>query len=79
MNSSLITHLQTAAEKLEIDPNSRLGNDLKTLAHKSARSIVKIFSPVGLMSVGVWQTSMLGTTSTSVRAHISSQLTNPVS
>jgi GTPase SAR1 family protein len=37
MNSSLIAHLQTAANKLEIDPTSRLGNDLKTLANKSAR------------------------------------------
>jgi GTPase SAR1 family protein len=37
MNSSLLTHLQTAADKLEIDPNSRLGNDLKTLASKAGR------------------------------------------
>jgi hypothetical protein len=44
----------------------------------SGRSIVEIFSPVGLMSVGVWPTSMLGTTSTSVRAHISIQPTDPL-
>lgn len=37
MNSPLITHLRTAADKLEIDPTSRLGNDLKTLANKSGR------------------------------------------
>jgi ribosome biogenesis GTPase A len=47
MNFSLITHLQTAASKLEIAPNSRLGNDLKTLANKSARSNyqVAVFGP----------------------------------
>jgi GTPase SAR1 family protein len=37
MNSSLLTHIQTAANKLGIDPTSRLSNDLKTLANKSAR------------------------------------------
>ncbi|WP_295622208.1 dynamin family protein [Chamaesiphon sp. GL140_3_metabinner_50] len=47
MNSSLITHLQAAASKLEIDPNSRLGNDLRTLANKSARSNyqIAVFGP----------------------------------
>lgn len=47
MNTSLITYLQTAANKLEIDPNSRLGNDLKTLANKSARSNyqIAVFGP----------------------------------
>jgi GTPase SAR1 family protein len=47
MNSSLITHLQTAASKLEIDPNSRLGNDLKTLASKAGRSNyqIAVFGP----------------------------------
>ncbi len=47
MNASLITHLQTAADKLEIDPSSRLGNDLKTLANKSARSNyqIAVFGP----------------------------------
>ncbi|WP_309739952.1 dynamin family protein [Chamaesiphon sp. OTE_20_metabat_361] len=47
MNSSLIAHLQTAADKLEIDPNSRLANDLKTLANKSARSNyqIAVFGP----------------------------------
>lgn len=40
------------------------------------RSIVEIDSPAGLMSVGVWQTSMLGTTRMSPRAHISIQPTN---
>jgi GTPase SAR1 family protein len=37
MTSSLIMYLQTAADKLGIDPNSRLGNDIKTLANKAAR------------------------------------------
>jgi ribosome biogenesis GTPase A len=37
MNSSFLTHLQTAAAKLDIDPNSRLGNDLRTLASKAGR------------------------------------------
>jgi GTPase SAR1 family protein len=47
MNSSLLTHLQTAANQLEIDSNSRLGNDLKTLASKSARSNyqIAVFGP----------------------------------
>ncbi|AFY94893.1 dynamin family protein [Chamaesiphon minutus] len=47
MNSSLITHLQTAANKLEIDQNSRLGNDLKTLASKAGRSNyqIAVFGP----------------------------------
>jgi GTPase SAR1 family protein len=37
MKSSLLTHLQTAADKLEIDPTSRLGNDLQTLINKADR------------------------------------------
>jgi hypothetical protein len=41
------------------------------------RSIVEISAPIGLMSVGVWQTSMLGTSSMSSRANISIQLTEP--
>jgi hypothetical protein len=47
MNSSLLTHLQTAAEKLEIDPTSRLANDLKTLASKAGRSNyqIAVFGP----------------------------------
>jgi GTPase SAR1 family protein len=47
MNSSLITHLQTAADKLGIDQSSRLGNDLKTLANKSERSNyqIAVFGP----------------------------------
>ena len=47
MNSSLIAHLQTAANKLEIDPASRLGKDLKTLANKSDRSNyqIAVFGP----------------------------------
>jgi hypothetical protein len=47
MNCSLITHLQTAAHKLEIDPTSRLSNDLKTLANKSTRSNyqIAVFGP----------------------------------
>jgi GTPase SAR1 family protein len=47
MNSSLIAHLQTAANKLGIDPTSRLGNDLKTLAIKSGRSNyqIAVFGP----------------------------------
>jgi Dynamin family len=47
MNSSLVTYLQTAADKLEIDLTSRLGNDLKTLANKSARSNyqIAVFGP----------------------------------
>jgi Dynamin family len=47
MNSSLLTHLQTAADKLGIDPSSRLGNDLKTLASKSGRSNyqIAVFGP----------------------------------
>jgi hypothetical protein len=40
------------------------------------RSIVEIDSSAGLMSVGVWQTSMSGTTSMSPRANISIQPTN---
>ncbi len=47
MNSSLLTHLQTAADKLEIDPVSRLGKDLKTLASKAGRSNyqIAVFGP----------------------------------
>jgi GTPase SAR1 family protein len=47
MNATLITHLQIAANKLEIDPTSRLGNDLKTLANKSGRSNyqIAVFGP----------------------------------
>jgi GTPase SAR1 family protein len=47
MNSSLLTHLQTAANKLEIDPSSRLGNDLKTVASKAGRSNyqIAVFGP----------------------------------
>ncbi|WP_310487545.1 dynamin family protein [Chamaesiphon sp. VAR_69_metabat_338] len=47
MNSSLLTHLQTAADKLGIDSTSKLGNDLKTLAGKSARSNyqIAVFGP----------------------------------
>ncbi|PSB55062.1 dynamin family protein [Chamaesiphon polymorphus] len=47
MNSSLIAHLQTAANKLEIDPSSRLGNDLKTLDSKAGRSNyqIAVFGP----------------------------------
>jgi ribosome biogenesis GTPase A len=47
MNSSLLTQIQTAADKLEIDPNSRLGNDLKTLASKAGRSNyqIAVFGP----------------------------------
>jgi GTPase SAR1 family protein len=47
MNSSLLTHLQTAASKLEIDPTSRLGNDLQTLVNKAARSNyqIAVFGP----------------------------------
>jgi Dynamin family len=47
MNSSLLTHLQTAANRLEIDPTSRLGNDLKTLASKADRSNyqIAVFGP----------------------------------
>jgi GTPase SAR1 family protein len=47
MNSSLITHLQTAVDKLEIDSNSRLGKDLKTLASKAGRSNyqIAVFGP----------------------------------
>jgi ribosome biogenesis GTPase A len=37
MNTPLLTHLQTAADLLEIDPTSRLGKDLKTLVNKSGR------------------------------------------
>jgi hypothetical protein len=40
------------------------------------RSIVEVDSAAGLMSVGVWQTSMLGTTRMSPRANISIQPTN---
>ena len=42
MNSLLITHLQAAAEKLEIDLTSRLSKDLKTLTNKSNRSNYQI-------------------------------------
>ena len=47
MNSSLLTHLQTAADKLEIDPNSRLGSDLQTLVNKAGRSNyqIAVFGP----------------------------------
>jgi hypothetical protein len=47
MNSSLLTHLQTAADKLEIDPTSRLGKDLKTLVSKAGRSNyqIAVFGP----------------------------------
>jgi replication fork clamp-binding protein CrfC len=47
MNAPLITHLQTAASKLEIDPNCRLGNDLKMLANKADRSNyqIAVFGP----------------------------------
>jgi GTPase SAR1 family protein len=47
MNSSLVAHLQTAADKLEISPTSRLGKDLKTLANKSGRSNyqIAVFGP----------------------------------
>jgi GTPase SAR1 family protein len=47
MNSSLLTYLQTAANKLEIDSRSRLGNDLKTLANKADRSNyqIAVFGP----------------------------------
>jgi hypothetical protein len=47
MTSSFLTHLQTAAAKLAIDPNSRLGNDLKTLASKAGRSNyqIAVFGP----------------------------------
>ena len=47
MNSSLLNYLQTAANKLEIDPNSRLVNDLKTLANKAGRSNyqIAVFGP----------------------------------
>jgi GTPase SAR1 family protein len=37
MTSSLINHLQAAANQLGIDPASRLGKDLKTLASKADR------------------------------------------
>jgi GTPase SAR1 family protein len=47
MNSSLLTHLQTAASKLEISPTSRLGNDLQTLVNKADRSNyqIAVFGP----------------------------------
>ncbi|WP_310429303.1 dynamin family protein [Chamaesiphon sp. VAR_48_metabat_135_sub] len=47
MNSSLLTHLQTAASKLEIEPTSRLGNDLQTLVNKADRSNyqIAVFGP----------------------------------
>jgi ribosome biogenesis GTPase A len=47
MNSSLLTHLQTAADKLGIEPTSKLGNDLKTLASKAGRSSyqIAVFGP----------------------------------
>jgi hypothetical protein len=47
MNSSLLTHLQTAADKLGIEPISRVGNDLKTLASKADRSNyqIAVFGP----------------------------------
>jgi GTPase SAR1 family protein len=47
MNSQLLTHLQTAAQLLEIDPTSRLGKDLQTLVDKSNRTNyqVAVFGP----------------------------------
>jgi hypothetical protein len=47
MNSSLLTHLQSAADKLEIDPTSRLGKDLKTIVSKADRSNyqIAVFGP----------------------------------
>jgi hypothetical protein len=47
MKSSLLTHLQTAADKLGIDPTSRLSNDLKMLASKAYRSNyqIAVFGP----------------------------------
>jgi GTPase SAR1 family protein len=47
MNSSLLTHIQTAADKLGIEPTSKLGNDLKTLASKAGRSSyqIAVFGP----------------------------------
>ena len=47
MNSLLFTHLQTAADKLEIDPTSRLGKDLNTLVSKADRSNyqIAVFGP----------------------------------
>jgi GTPase SAR1 family protein len=47
MNSPLLAHIKTAANKLEIDPNSRLGNDLKTLVNKADRSNyqIAVFGP----------------------------------
>jgi GTPase SAR1 family protein len=47
MNPSLINHLQTAIDLLEISPTSRLGNDLKTLAGKEDRSNyqIAVFGP----------------------------------
>jgi GTPase SAR1 family protein len=47
MKPSLLTHLQTAAEKLEIDPKSKLGNDLRTLTNKADRSNyqIAVFGP----------------------------------
>jgi hypothetical protein len=47
MNSSLLTYLQTAANQLGLDANSKLGNDLKTLASKAGRSNyqIAVFGP----------------------------------
>jgi GTPase SAR1 family protein len=47
MKSSLLTHLQTAANKLEIDPISGLGKDLQTLVNKADRSNyqIAVFGP----------------------------------
>jgi GTPase SAR1 family protein len=47
MNPVLITHLQTAADRLLIDPTSRLGKDLHTLVNKANRSNyqIAVFGP----------------------------------
>ena len=47
MNPSLIDYLQLAADKLEISPTSRLGNDLTTLANKAERANyqIAVFGP----------------------------------
>ena len=47
MNPSLIQHLQTAIDLLEISPTSRLGKDLKTLVQKEERSNyqIAVFGP----------------------------------
>ncbi len=56
---------------------AELANDRDTVVRQITfgRSIVEIRVPVGLLSVGVWPTSMLGTSSTSCRANISIQPT----